>query len=187
MIQHTLVPKSLESREQEAIEFLKERGYKVVKLRTVGKAPTNQQLVEHFYNRLRELGGTEELLVGRRLNEDLDLKAVTRFQTKAKKEGLSKTAANQTLLDMINLVFDYFDQIPSIKNPPYSLNFLVSKKGSWIINKSIIAQKEAMESYESSEDAVEYKRKLYNDMEEDHKFIELKEKRHRELLKKEDS
>jgi len=183
--QDSLIKTKKVLREEEAVKLLEGLGYSVVAGETkTSLVITNQNVIDFFYGRLSEVAD-DSTVISNRLSENRELKAVKKFQEKALKENLSKNSANESLMDLIDLVFTYYDAL-NLNDPPYSISFLVSEKGSWIFTKALKAHKDAVESYEDSEEAEEYKRAKYNDMDEDETFKKLRELRHKELLKGED-
>jgi hypothetical protein len=165
----------------DCIKLLEESGYTVSKLKGSSKKVTNKKIVERFYFRLRETCGDTFSVVSR-INESGDLKAVIRFQEKAKKEGMSKDLANETLYELVELVFNHYESL-KLKTPPATLNYLISPSGFWILSRALAAHKAAIESYEDSDEAYRYKLQKYNDMDEDENFKRLRDKRHEEILK----
>jgi hypothetical protein len=171
---------SINITEKDAIKLLKDLGYSVSLPKSANTKVTNQDVIDFFYLELSKVAGEKHSITSR-LNEKKELNAVRRFQEKAAKEDKNKLEANEILIDLISLVFEYYSEL-GLKDPPYSLNFLISENGYWIVNKALKAHRDAVDNFEESEEAENYKRELYNDMDGDEVFIKLREARHKELL-----
>ena len=107
------------------------------------------------------------------------------FQEKAKKVGLSKAAANETLIDLITIVFKYYHEL-GLNGPIYSLNFLVSQKGSWIVQKAIQHQRKEELNWEDTLEAEAIRRDIYSDTDSE-LFIKLQNSVHDQILQQEET
>lgn len=167
---------------KEAIELLESKGYKVTKLKA-GKKPLNMAtVIEYFYTRLKEVSG-DQVAVASRLSDKQDFKAVTVFQEKARKTGLSRDAANETLKDLIDMVFDYYKDTEKAC-PIYNLSYIISQRGSWVVQMSVQHARRKEKEWESSAEAEAIRRRIYSDLESE-EFKQLQNSTHAKILQEE--
>lgn len=173
--------KNLEDRDlQETISFLESKGYHVTKLKRGTKNLNMALVVEHFYSRLKQASG-DKVAVSARLSDKQDFKAVSVFHEKARKVGLSKSAANETLKDLIDMVFDYYKDTGK-PCPIYNLSYIISQKGSWVVQMAVQYARRKAEQWESSTEAEAIRRNIYSDLDSPY-FKRLQEDRHLKILK----
>jgi len=170
--------------ERQYITYLESRGYEVIKLKKGTRSVTIAEVVEYFYKNLKTFCG-EKVVLAARLSDKKDFKAVSRFQEKAKKVGLSKSAANETLIDLISLVFSYYRDTKK-ECPLSDLSYLISQRGSWMVQMSIQHRRKEDSKWERSEQAEIIKRQIYSDLDND-VFQKLKESKHSKILNKQET
>ena len=175
MIQRSLFAKTPSLSVPEAIKFLENSGYLVIK----DDIPTisNKDLLDSFYRQLK-IHLPDEALFLAQANQTSDLQAIEKFQQKAKKLGIKKSEANNMLANAIAYVFTNLEDL-GLYDLPKSLSFLTTS-GSWIFKKSLeIAQKKRI-MYEESPEAQMYLDSLYEI--EDEAYQDLKAKKTKQLL-----
>jgi hypothetical protein len=169
-----------ELKEREYIAFLESKGYTVLKLKQGKRGTTIADVVEHFYSSLQEVS-EEQAVLAARLSDKKDFKAVSLFHEKAKKVGLSKAAANESLIDLIDLVFKYFKDTEK-PCPVYNLQYIISQNGSWIVQKAVQHHRKFLATWEDSDEAEQIRREIYSDLDSD-EFRELQKSVQSKILK----
>lgn len=180
--QDSLFKKQQDSDLQDAINLLESRGFQVTKLKPSKKNLNMAEVVEHFYTRLKSVSGDTTALTAR-LSDKQDFKAVAIFHEKAKKTGLSKAAANETLMDLIDMVFDYYRDTKK-PCPIYNLSYIISQKGSWVVQMAVQYARRKSVEWEASAEAEAIRRRIYSDL-SSAEFKKIQDQRHSEILKEE--
>lgn len=177
--QDSLFEKSDEDLEKDYTKFLEKRGYRVTKLLTTKKSPNIGEVVSYFYDKLEQVSGHRAAAVAR-LSDSKDFKAVSVFQEKAKKSGINRAMANKVLVDLIDIVFAYYIDTETECNL-YNLDYIVSQRGSWVIQKAMRYHKKRCDEFEGSEEAERYRRGVYSDLDSD-QFRAIQKLRHDSIL-----
>ena len=167
---------------QDAILLLESKGYSVTKLKKGKKNLNMAEVVEHFYIRLKEVSG-DQSAVSARLSDKKDFKAASVFHEKAKKTGLSRSAANETLKDLIDMVFDYYKDTGKTC-PIYNLSYIISQKGSWVVQMAIQYSRRKADEWEKSAEAESIRRQIYSDLDSS-EFQQMQSERHARILQEE--
>jgi hypothetical protein len=140
--------------EQQAMELLKSKGYRVLPPFKKPKLVTNSEVLDYFYFKLQEITSTSVLLVGLSPTAE-DRKALRSYHSRAKKLGLKPQQANYELFKILKEFFKHYSRI-GLQTPPGSLKWLLSPTGSWILKKAVLMSN----SYSNAEYSEEFEQKL---------------------------
>ena len=166
----------------DAISYLENKGYVITKVKDYPDLSLDH-VVSTFYDLLAKKFGQEySILCQNEGNFDNDRRVLKSFQQILYKKGIPKKAANFIAFRLVQRFFFFYDQL-YLRTKIRSLSFLFSPKGSWIQLKISQLDKKHQETLENSEwyDALVDKM-CYT---EDGRLEELRTKREKELLEKE--
>lgn len=163
--------------DEDLINELKTRGYKIIDDRKSSKKYTNQIIIDFFYTELSKIV-KNNINIFNQENDHKDLQALKRFQEKATRHGLNSKQTNEYLYQSLCLVFRYYDLL-GLTQPILSLNFLLNRC-SWVFNKAFAIHRQKMLEYETSEEVKAFKEAIYDDMDE--QLLELRTKLHTKYL-----
>ena len=133
-MQRSLIPDDLTI--EEMISRVEEEGYVVKKVKKY-KSISTDCIISMFYDRLEELFGPAFVLSCKdKRNLSANRETLKKFRQKVINEGFTERVANLIAYSLIKLVFDNYDKI-GLKNPITTLDFLLTKKGSWMFSKLV--------------------------------------------------
>jgi len=176
-MQRSLVSRDLTT--EEMIVKLEEEGYLIKKTKKY-KTISTDAIISFFYDRIEERFGTAYTLSCKdKKNLEANREVLRSFRQKVIKEGFTDKAANLIAYNLIKIVFDNYERL-ELTNPISTLDFILTKKGSWVWNKLIELDIKDEKKLESSEWFLEKIHQMCST--DDERLEELRKQREEELL-----